>query len=196
LPKPPIEEDEEEEDPREELVRRLLEYQKYRDAAERLSNEKMLFRDLFPRGVIESFDLDDEEAPLKEIGLFELVEAFKQALANVQDEEIHEVTMERLSISERIGQIADILATKKGLTFKKLFSGKVERSDIIITFLALLEMVRLRIVRTFQAQVDGEIYLTPSPTDGPLEDKNLNIKAEAEPFSPEADQPKDSDHET
>lgn len=161
LPKPPIEEDEDQEDPREELVRRLLEYQKYKDAAERLSSQDLLFRDLFPRGMMEAMNIDDGgEAPLKEIGLFELVAAFQRALGNIKEEDIHEVTMERISIGERIGQLVDILNEKNTLTFTDLFGGKPKRKDLILSFLAVLEMVRLHLIRTFQAKVGGEIYLT------------------------------------
>ena len=113
LPEPPDEEedqeDEEQADPREELVRRLLEYQRYKDAAEKLAAQPLLGRDTFPHPRLQ-LELDDQEpAPLAELGLFDLAEAFRRILARTKVPFAHEVTVERITISERIGEITEVL---------------------------------------------------------------------------------------
>jgi segregation and condensation protein A len=150
---PPSPEDEQEteeepEDPRAELVRRLLEYQKYRLAAEQLGVRAVLGRDIFSRGAAEP--LDEGPAPLAPVGLFKLLDAFEGVLKRVARVRDHEIDFERITVTQRINELSDVLRASPSVGFDDLFSGAKTRADVIITFLALLEMTRLRMTKISQ----------------------------------------------
>jgi segregation and condensation protein A len=154
------EEDGEEEDPRHEIVRPLLEYLKLKSAAAQLSERPLLGEDTFTRGV-KPGDLappDGDEEVIK-IGLFELIDAFQKILAGLPDEARIEFTTDTISVQERISQIADQLELKGSLTFFELFSDQPHRSEIIVTFLATLEMVKLSLIRIVQHLNSGIIRI-------------------------------------
>jgi len=168
---PPSEEEEEgeeeEEDPRTELVRRLLEYKKYKEAAENLAARPLLGRDQFTRGGNDP-DLEHvEEAGFEIVGLFDLVEAFKQVLAECADDAVHEVDMERLSITDRINTILSTLQERGGVTFRDMFSERPERHEVVVTFLAMLELVKMRLVQLMQNRQYETIWLYPREEDDP-----------------------------
>lgn len=138
----------EEEDPRAELVRRLLEYQKYKLAAEQLGGRSVLGRDVFPRG--SSVEASSGPAPLLPLSLFKLVDAFEEVLKRAKRVEDHQIDFERISISERIGEISELLRSRGPLPFAELFAQDSSRAEMIVTFLALLEMTKLRMTFLFQ----------------------------------------------
>ena len=154
----------EELDPRAELVRRLLEYQKYRAVADQLALNPILDRDVFPRRVaVEEVPLDDEEVGLQEISIYKLIEALDRVLAALEPKKQHEVTREHLSLSVAMYRIADkIRAEGKGhaVIFYGLFEGARVRSDVVITFLALLEMCKLKLLRISQADGSEDILIS------------------------------------
>lgn len=163
LPAP--EEDEagevEEEDPRAELIRRLMEYQRYKDAAAVLGARELLGRDIFSRSMPlpEELEQKESEEPL-EIELFDLVEAFRQVLSKVPFEHFHDVISETISVAERIGRILDILDTSDSVLFDDLFIEEpLSRELLIATFLALLELCRLKTVRVAQGAPFGPLLL-------------------------------------
>lgn len=164
LPQTPEEEDEEaapeEGDPREELIRRLLEYQRYKDAAQRLGQQPLLGRDTFLRGPVDPLPAEGEgeDEVLIELGLFDLADAFRTILERTKSSLAHDVTFERVTIAERIGEIASMLPTGVLTPFYKLFSGYPSRFDVVLTLLALLEMARLRMIRLFQSRAGGQLY--------------------------------------
>lgn len=151
-------------DPRAELVRRLLEYQKYKDAAAHLASNDLLDRDVFPRRVkIEEVPLTDEEVGLQEISIYKLIEALDRVLKELEPKKQHQVTREHLSLSQAIFRIAEkVRAAGEGgsVTFATLFEGARLRSSVIITFLGLLEMCKLKLLRVFQAEGSDEIVVT------------------------------------
>ncbi len=151
-------------DPRADLVRRLLEYQKYRAAADQLATHDILDRDVFPRRVaVEEVPLDDEELGLREISIYKLIEALDRVLKELEPKKQHEVTREHLSLSVAMYRIADKLkAEGKGhaVIFFDLFEGARVRSDVVITFLALLEMCKLRLLRVSQAEGSDDILIS------------------------------------
>jgi segregation and condensation protein A len=154
-------------DPREELVRRLLEYQKYRDAAEKLALHPQLGRDVFVRRAKEELPLaPDEIAYLRspELSVYRLIEALARVLKERKIEIPHEVFVERLSIGDRIATIADRLRSETRITFTSLFEDltQVDRHRVVPTFLAVLEMTRLKLMRVHQPDRHGEIYLARS----------------------------------
>ncbi len=159
LPDQGQDEEEEGEDPRSDLVRRLLEYQRYKEAAQELIRRPMLGRDVFiPNTPSEA---GDEEAGPMEVDLFQLVSVFYEMLKKAPQKTIHEVRVERISVTERIYELMDLLRDKKMVEFRALFSGEATRERLIVTFLALLEMARLKMLQVTQTQTCGEIYLVP-----------------------------------
>lgn len=144
-------------DPREELIRRLLEYQKYKDAAEQLNSRAVVGRDTFVRSVY--VEASKELAPLAEVGLFRLLEAFQSVLSNAKVELKHEVTTDRISITEKIHELCDVLRIRGRAEFTDLFSEFVTRFDFVITFLAILEMTRLRMTRVVQTEPFAPLFI-------------------------------------
>ena len=147
LPTPPDGEAEEGgEDPRKELVDRLLEYERFKEAARSLENQDILERDVFIRKPTE----DGQEEEL-ELSLFELMEALQEVLRRSSHELVHEITLERISIEEKITEILDRLSSSGGeVEFTCLFEGEPTREVIVLTFLALLELMKMRMVRVYQ----------------------------------------------
>jgi len=159
-PDPSAQEEEElepEEDPRLELVRRLLEYQKYKLAAEHLAQRSIFGRDVFGRGL--SAPEVDGQAPLAPLSLFKLLDAFGAVLRRAKTQLDHEIELDRLSISDRINQLADVLRARPRAQFEELFDGQHTRAELIVTFLAVLEMTRLRMTRIFQDTALGPILV-------------------------------------
>ena len=156
--------EEEEEDPRAELVRRLLEYQKYKEVSLTLDSKPHLGRDLFARFSAEPEVLENVEAGFVAVGLFDLLEALKEVMKESPEQIVHEVNMEQLSVTDRINAILSELQGKESLAFHDLFSGVLKRSEVIVTFLALLELVKLRMVRFMQNVHQGSIWLFPAVT--------------------------------
>jgi segregation and condensation protein A len=151
-------------DPRAELVKRLLEYQKYRAAADQLALNPILDRDVFPRRVaVEEVPLDDEEVGLQEISIYKLIEALDRVLMALEPKKQHEVTREHLSLSVAMYRIAEkVRAEGKGhaVLFMGLFEGVRTKSDVVITFLALLEMCKLKLLRVFQSEGSEDILIS------------------------------------
>lgn len=158
------EQEEEEEDPRAELVRRLLEYQKYKEVSLTLDSKPQLGRDLFSRVSAEPEVLENAEAGFVAVGLFDLLEALKDLMKESPEPFVHEVNMEQLSVTERINAILSALQGKESLAFNDLFNGGLKRTEVIVTFLALLELVKLRMVRFMQNVHYGSIWLFPAVT--------------------------------
>ncbi len=166
LPPDPTQEDgelDEEGDPREGLIRRLLQYQKYKDAGEQLSGRAITGRDVFGRPPLP--EVPESEAPLAEIGVYRLLEAFQTVLKNAKIDIQHEVQADRITITERIHELCDTLRMRPKVSFDELFLGLVTRFDYVITFLALLEMTRLRMARFFQSEPYSPIHIELTVTD-------------------------------
>jgi segregation and condensation protein A len=153
-------EPEEQGDPRAELVRRLLEYQKYKHAAGFFAARPALDRDAFPRRVeLERVPLAEDELGLVEVSVFKLIEALERVLKNASPEFQHEVVLDRVTISESIHRIADRLRVGGRVTFYALFEGQRSRQRVVVTFLALLEMCKLRLIRVVQEE-GGDILVS------------------------------------
>lgn len=161
LPSPSGEEEEEGEDPRAELVRRLLEYQKYKKAAVELEARPLLDRDVFIR--LTPLDTDEPaEEERMDVNLFELLEAFRGVLERVKAETVHEVILDRLSVEEKVQEILSLLRREnRSMAFHLLFPEKASRREIIITFLAILELVKTKLIRIFQPAPFETIRISP-----------------------------------
>ncbi|MCX8071833.1 MAG: segregation/condensation protein A [Candidatus Binatia bacterium] len=154
---PPDEEDEEEEDdPRHELVQQLLEYQRYKEAALALAERPLLHRDVFVRRP----DKELQPPPgTVRVGLWDLVEALRQLLARRQPEPVHRVVLEPVSLRACAERMLSRLAKHRRLQFDELFEAGASRLEIVATFLALLELVRLGAVAAVQAHWQAPIEI-------------------------------------
>jgi segregation and condensation protein A len=161
---PPVESDEEGEegeDPRTELVQQLLEYQAFKEAALQLDKRPLLDRDVFARGASgeEPPSPEEEDVALIEVGVFELVEAFRRIVAGLDQSQYLAIDTEKMSLADRINEIMERLSVEKQLTFLELLGENVSRKRVVYTFLAILELMKLRIVRAYQSGPFGAIRL-------------------------------------
>lgn len=147
-------------DPRAELVRRLLEYQRYKDAAVELNQRLMLGRDVFFKGTPEPLDELEEEAGLVNVSVFDLMEALKGILARAPKERTIEFTAERFKIADKINYVMEAVGAAKSAEFTSLFPSGAMRGEIIVTFLAILELAKMLLIKIHQTE-DGiiRVYL-------------------------------------
>jgi segregation and condensation protein A len=156
---PAHENENDDEDPRLELVRPLEEYLRMKSAAERLSERDLLGEDTFVRNPgQEDYLLNPEDAFIN-VGLFELIDAFQKILENITPGSRIEINADTITVRDRIVQIVDIFETRGSVTFNELFSKNADKSEVIVTFLAILEMVRLALVQVVQHTRSGIIRL-------------------------------------
>ncbi len=170
LPRPDPAQEDPEEDPREVLVRRLLEHQKYKAAAELLHECETLREAQWMRPDERVAAIAGEEyEPELEVDLFTLLSAFRDVLERAKQRPRLALPPEQLSIEDRIGQLLARLSETEACGFEDLFNDLNTKSGMIVTFLALLEMIRLKLIRVFQAGAMGaiRIYKRPRPADAP-----------------------------
>lgn len=160
VPRVGSEEEDEEEDPRLELVRPLLEYVKIKEAAQSLAGSLQLDRDVYVRNIPpeELWGMEGSEE-IAEVGLFALVNALHEVLKRAQPGDFMQVSADTMRLKDRISQLMEILSGVSSITFHEIFEGKVRKMEMILTFLAILELVRLQMVRAFQHQPSGIIRL-------------------------------------
>lgn len=151
--------EDEEEDPRWDLVRQLVEYKKFKDAALHLEALELRREGIFGRDGAEVVLPRDAEVALHDVGLFDLISAFNEALKKVKTEELREIFAERFTVAEKIEVLSERLQREKRFSLSAMFAGMRSRNEIVCTFLALLELIRLAQVRAAQKKVFGEIYL-------------------------------------
>jgi segregation and condensation protein A len=172
LPRPPAEESEdgETEDPREALVRRLLEHERFKAAAELLHERETVRSAQWPRSDAAVADIAGEDGePELEVDLFSLLAAFRGVLERAKHRPSVYLPPEQVSIESRIEVLLTRLSETEACGFEDLFGDVSGRADMIVTFLALLEMIRLKMVRIFQSGPFGAIrvYKRPRPADAP-----------------------------
>ena len=141
-------------DPRSELVQKLLEYQKFKEAAQILANQFETQRDVFYRGA----PIFSKEDQVLDLPMSKLLEAFRDVLETA-DESVREILIEEIPVEVRIREILDVLATKPFVQFSELFPASSPRRALVVTFLALLELIRLKQVRVAQAESFGDIHI-------------------------------------
>jgi segregation and condensation protein A len=151
-------------DPREELVRRLLEYQKYKHASQLFGAMPHLGRDVFVRRAKEDLPLAPDDAAYfksPELSVYRLIELMARVLKERKIEIPHEVFVERLSIGDRISVITDRLKVEERITFTSLFADlqEFEKHRVVPTFLAVLEMAKLKLIKVHQPERHAEIYI-------------------------------------
>ena len=156
----PPEEDAAEDDPRWELIRQLIEYKKFKEAAAELNLRALEQERIFIREAGSSPDLQ-EPLRLGEVGIFQLINAFQTVIKRMEArQDVQEIFSERFSVSEKIDSILQRVATGTRFRFSDLFSDAASRIEVVVTFLALLELIRLKQVRALQKNVFDEIEIT------------------------------------
>jgi segregation and condensation protein A len=170
-------------DPREELIRRLLEYQKYKDAAEKLGGRPIEGRNVFGRGS----PLDPGEAAgLAEHSVWKLIESWSKVLEKASPKATHDVVVDRLSISDRINQLIDHMQAGGGsFLFESILDLELPeaelRHQVVVTLLAVLELARLKVIRVLQDQTSGAFYIAQREGAALDEARRVEVTSAAEP---------------
>jgi segregation and condensation protein A len=157
----PPEEEAEEEDPRWDLIRQLIEYKKFKDAAFQLHHRALVQEGIIVR-VPEKPAFEDSGTLLKsEVGIFDLISAFQKVLKKIElkREDLREIFEESFTVSDKIDFIMRTVQGHRPVTFFDLFATAASRTEIAVTFLALLELIRMRQIRVFQDGLFAEIEI-------------------------------------
>jgi segregation and condensation protein A len=153
-------EEEEEDDPRWDLVRQLVEYKKFKDAALRLEELESVQENRFGLGGENAvLSGDDSGLILKDIGLFDLIAAFNEVLKRAPPEQMGEIVSYLYTVADKIDAILRVVKSRATVLFSELFRPESSRHEIVCTFLALLELIRLRQVAARQRDRFGEIVI-------------------------------------
>ncbi len=156
---PVHDDEEEEEDPRMEIARPLLEYLQIKSAADQLMERPLLGADTFVKPAINEEVLVDQDDEMIKVGLFELIDAFQSILANISTDHRVDLAADRISVREKINDIVELLEKHGSITFDELFTGKYVKRDVVVTFLATLEMTKLNLIQIAQHTQSGIIRL-------------------------------------
>ncbi len=162
LPKPALEDETDEiEDPRTELVYKILEYKRFKDVAVDLGDKEKQAKELFPRGKFSFEDrhLEEELAESSDVSLFDLVAAFKKLIEQKKKVNVHRVQEVNVTLEERVAFIKKRLGEKSQVSFNSLFEKKDTKMVWIVTFIAVLELIKQRFIRASQAEPYGEISI-------------------------------------
>ncbi|MEM1058718.1 MAG: segregation/condensation protein A [Verrucomicrobiota bacterium] len=158
----PPEEEAEEDDPRWELIRQLIEYKKFKDAAWQLHLRHLEAEKQFPRSARPERPepAGDEPLGVGEVSLFDLISAFQKVLERVDErEDLREIFEDRWTVSDKITTIRNLLSARQKVRFTELFAGTASRTEVVVTFLALLELIRMNQLRATQTEAFDEIAL-------------------------------------
>ena len=159
LDQQPPPEDAEEDDPRWDLIRQLIEYKKFKEAAGQLHLRELEQERIFAReGSVPP--VSDGPLRLEEVGIFQLINAFQVVIKRVEArEEMREIFGEHFTVSDKIELILQRVSAGETLRFSDLFQGMTSRVEVVVTFLALLELIRLKQVRAIQKSIFEEIEI-------------------------------------
>ena len=153
--------DEDEEDPRWDLVRQLVEYKKFKDAADHLEERERHMENIFGR---ESDHVElgaPPEVDLRDASIFDLIASLNEALGRVQEENLQEIFAEEYTVGQKITYIVENLKVVRRMSITDLFTGMVSRQEIVCTFLAVLELIKLNRIAAVQDDHFGAIVVEP-----------------------------------
>jgi segregation and condensation protein A len=153
LPRDPFAAPEEEEDPRKDLVDQLLEYQKYKAAAQMLWSRATVERAVFKRAEIET----DKNNPEVSVGLFDLLKVFQEILARHKEEVLLEIEREEISMTEMLERLRNMVMSAGELNLRVFFERAKSRRELVLAFLSVLELVRSTEIKLFQKETFGDI---------------------------------------
>ncbi|AGY91678.1 hypothetical protein SPICUR_03425 [Spiribacter curvatus] len=164
MPRPPVSDGEEDPDPRAELVRRLRDYEQFRDAGERLDALPRVARDLFPAQAATSVEKMLRPAPA--IGMDELLGAFAAVMARSALNGHHEIQREALSVRERMSETLTRLDAERFVALTDLLDAREGRAGVVVTFLAILELLKASLLELVQSEPFAPLYLRALQRDG------------------------------
>lgn len=190
----PPEEEAEEDDPRWELIRQLVEYKKFKDAAWQLhlrhtEAEKQFTRTATPERPEPSEEAPDEPVGVGDVSLFDLISAFQKVLDRVDErEDLKEIFEDRWTVSDKINSIRALLGSRPRVRFDELFAGTASRTEVVVTFLALLELIRMNQLRARQGDAFDaiEIERVEEPVDAESLVSDATPPAESSPETTES----------
>lgn len=171
-------EEEEEGDPREELIRRLLEYQRFKEAAEELERRELLSRDVFVRR--SEAPEEAETVGFESLSLFDLLSALRHVLERFPEERIHEIALDAISVREKMSFLLDELRRRGKVIFQSLFETATSRLEVVVTFLAMLELVKIRAIRVWQEERIGPVVIELATAIGDIQDRIAKEEIEGE----------------
>jgi len=154
----------EDDDPRWELIRQLIEYKKFKEAAAHLRNREQMQEMLFPRGpATPDLPPQDETLLVEEVGIFDLIHAFQKILKRLdaKKEDLREIFAENFSVGDKIEHLLHVMSGGIAVRFEECFAGAASRTEIVVTFLAMLELIRLKQLRVRQQNHFEEIWIEP-----------------------------------
>ncbi|HEX7193909.1 MAG TPA: segregation/condensation protein A [Chthoniobacterales bacterium] len=157
----PPEEEGEEDDPRWDLIRQLIEYKKFKDAALQLRQRELVQEGLIAR-IPEKPEFKEADSLLKsEVGIFDLINAFQKVLRKIEArrEDLREIFEENFTVSDKLEVILRVAQTGRSIAFSDLFAFAASRTEIVVTFLALLELIRMKQIRVAQDGAFAEIEI-------------------------------------
>jgi len=157
-------------DPRSELVQQLIEYQRYKDAALELKRREEEWIKVFRKDSSLNIDEESGELYLFDISFFDLLKAFQKIL-DKSPTEIATITKEILSIKDRMSFILEIIDDKEVVRFEDIFIDGISRLKIIVTFMALLELIRIGAVKVYQERLFGNIWIVNPSKQGSIKEE-------------------------
>lgn len=148
-------------DPRQELVNRLIEYKKFKEASEILEESGEYWGRVYRRETAEPLPeaVVEPEPLLFNLGIYDLIAAFQEVLKRQPEERLREIILEKFTVREKLDYILGLLGEADSVVFESLFDSDCCREEVIVTFLAVLELVKQKVIRVYQIQEFGSIYL-------------------------------------
>ena len=155
----PPDEEADEDDPRWELIRQLVEYKKFKEAAQFLGVQEVKSDELF----VTTPEMPDLDAPVEtmgQVGIFDLIRAFQRILKRFENtSDFREIVNDRYTVADKIEHLLDIVPPGSRVRFEELFTSAASRGEVIVTFLAMLELIKLNHLQVEQEQLLGEIVV-------------------------------------
>ena len=156
----PPEEDIEEDDPRWELIRQLIEYKKFKDAAGFLSQKAIEQEDYFAHVPEKPENLNEDPAPLPDANIFDLIRAFQSVLSRFEESnDLGDIVDDRFTVSDKIANLLDTTNPGERKVFLSLFDDATTKSEVIVTFLAVLELMKMNQFKVIQSHILGDIEI-------------------------------------
>jgi segregation and condensation protein A len=187
-----VEGDEEEvEDPRWELIRQLVEYKKFKDAAAQLQVFEARQENIYPR-IPGKIEFEAETVSVKpEVGIFDLLNAVNGILKRFTDKQAstREIYEDKWTVSEKIEFVLSIIAERGSVKFSELFEKMANRAEVVCTFLALLELIRMKQLACVQPEPFAEIEITRPIAPAPVAEENVPAEAPVAPATSESENP-------
>ena len=185
FPSPVVDDEMDIEDPRAKLVAQLLEYRRFKEASASFSELEYENKKRFSRTITDLLpeDQPDENEALKDFSLFDLLTAFKKALDNMPKVTVHQVNIIKITLEDQVKYIFNQMGKKSYLLFREICKPLKEKIELIVTFMAVLDLIRLRFLSAKQSDVFGELRLVslkPLRMEDYLEEREKELIAERE----------------